>query len=208
MSFLKKYEHIKASIESQPALVGEALHVIRDHQGDSIEEAAKKCGIEEQLLRDVEVGRAPREAIDKVLQGYDIPGVMAAITQVNTLLASYGAGIRLTNQLAGSKLPSVPALNEGNILDNIPMVLMSVREYRKMSQVTLARQMTAFSSAEPAITQGYISKVESGSTPITLDRLKLFTEALGCPAGADNLVWLIEQFQMQQKVESAAQSKS
>jgi transcriptional regulator with XRE-family HTH domain len=95
-----------------------------------------------------------------------------------------------------------------NVLDNIPIILKAVRIHRGISQVTLVRKMNEISSCEPPITQGYISKLETGKVPIVLDKITLFTDALGCPKEADNLAWLIEQFQIQQKAEAASRSKN
>ena len=69
--------------------------------------------------------------------------------------------------------------------EDIGSALMVIRVHRRLSQADVARQLTEELAKLPGgggeeVTQGYISKVETGCTNISLERLALFCKVLEC----------------------------
>ena len=61
-----------------------------------------------------------------------------------------------------------------------PQLIVAAREALGWTQVQLARRMTQLADTHPAISQGYVSRVEKGALDATGDRLELFARALRC----------------------------
>lgn len=193
-SLRQNYELIKQLVNDRPELVGEALYIIRDHSGDTLEDAAQKCHISKETMKAVEQGQAPRETIHKVLAGYELPSIMSAVSQANALLEAYGIGIKLVNTKPIAKLETLSGLPHVNILDSIGHIIRTIRVHKGLSQVKLAEALGKCQGVEGEATQGYISKVETGSCNVSPTRIRQFAECLGCPDDQDYLVWLTEQY--------------
>ncbi|MFF3277326.1 ImmA/IrrE family metallo-endopeptidase [Streptomyces chrestomyceticus] len=64
-----------------------------------------------------------------------------------------------------------------------PGMLVLARESRAMTQVDVAAAMTKAAPPGAAVSQGYVSRAESGRLAVGEDRLELYAAALGYPAG-------------------------
>ncbi|MFI9453373.1 ImmA/IrrE family metallo-endopeptidase [Amycolatopsis sp. NPDC052450] len=62
-----------------------------------------------------------------------------------------------------------------------PSMLVLARDSRELTQSKLAGLMTVRTDGSPPVTQGYVSKAESGAVAVTGERLALFADVLGYP---------------------------
>ena len=73
-----------------------------------------------------------------------------------------------------------------------PQLLIAAREALGMTQAQLAARLSELAGPGQKISQGYVSRAESGALSVSSDRLSLFAGALGATAGllaADAKLW-------------------